>query len=153
MDHTRQPVHVCMLQQDSAGDYVLMLTQEVTQESFQMMQRSPWWGCYMSSPTLEQQSYDTALLYNKSQVNTAGAFEKHNFRNSRMGATTLCTTFIALSWNVSIVGLPRVSSMAQTPYSRGDAHCLHSMTVCKRLNPAVSLARLLRGHTAALKNR
>ena len=97
-----------------AGDHVLMVTQEVTPESFQMMQRSPWWGRYMSSPTLEQQSYDTVLLYNKRQVSTAGSFERHYFRNSRMGAINLCTTFL-LSHRISIVGLPCVSSMAQTP--------------------------------------
>ena len=80
----------------SVGDHVLMVTQEVTPESFQMMQRSPWWGRYMSSPTLEQQSYDTALLYNKRQVSAAGAFERHYFRNSRMGATTLRTILLHL---------------------------------------------------------
>ena len=96
------------------GDHVLMMPQEVTPESYRMMQRSPWWGRYMSSPTLEQQSYDTALLYNKRQVSTAGAFERHYFRNSRMGAINLCTIFL-LSHRLSIVGLSCVSSMAQTP--------------------------------------
>ena len=72
------------------------MTQEITPESFQMMQRSPWWGRYISSPTLEQQSYDTALLYNKCQVSAAGAFERHYFRNSRMGASTFCTILLHL---------------------------------------------------------
>ena len=91
-----------------------MLTQEVTPESFRMMQRSPWWGRYMSSPTLERQSYDTALLYNKRQVSAAGAFERHYFRSSRMGATHLCTSSL-LSHGMFIVWLPCVSSIAQMP--------------------------------------
>ena len=86
--HGSQPAHASA---GSSGERVLMLAQEVTRESFQMMQKSPWWGRYMSSPTLEQQSYDTALLYNKSQVSVAGPFEKHYFRNSRMGATNTWT--------------------------------------------------------------
>ena len=73
-----------------------MLAQEVTPESFRMMQRSPWWGRYMSSPTLQQQSYDTALLYNKRQVSAAGAFERHYFRNSRMGVHITCTILLLL---------------------------------------------------------
>ena len=79
------------------GDHVLMATQEVTPESFQMMQRSPWWGRYMSSPTLERQSYDTALLYNKRQVSAAGAFERHYFRNSRMGGPSLSVPIHCIS--------------------------------------------------------
>ena len=89
----------------SVGDYALMATQEVTPESFRMMQRSPWWGRYMSSPTLEQQSYDTALLYNKRQVSAAGAFERHYFRNSRMGQAILCIIVSLLMGCWSLGGL------------------------------------------------
>ena len=58
--------------------------QEVTPESFEMMRQSPWFGRYMASP-LNPQSYDTAILYTKSHVTSARPFQKHPFKNSRMG--------------------------------------------------------------------
>lgn len=76
-------------ERSEAVDGMLMVcpgwVQEVTPESFEMMRRSPWWNRYMASPTCENQSYDTAILFSKSQVAAAGPFERHNFRNSRMG--------------------------------------------------------------------
>ena len=58
--------------------------QEVTPESYEMMKRSPWFGRYMASPS-GLQSYDTAILYNKSYVTAAGPFQRQPFNNSRMG--------------------------------------------------------------------
>lgn len=49
-----------------------------------MMRKSPWFGRYMASP-FGLQSYDTAILYNKSHVTRAGPFQKEPFDNSRMG--------------------------------------------------------------------
>lgn len=84
-DLTRN-VLLALTNRHAAGErQSLMSIQEVTPESFEMMRKSPWWGRYMSSPTLEQQSYDTAILYNKSQVTAAGPFQKQHFRNSIMG--------------------------------------------------------------------
>ena len=71
-----------------------MSPQEVTSESYEMMRRSPWFSRYMASP-FGMQSYDTAILYNKSDVTGARPFQKQPFDNSRMGrlkAQAVCFT-------------------------------------------------------------
>ena len=66
--------------------------QEVTPESYEMMRRSPWFGRYMASP-FGLQSYDTAILYNKSHVTAAGPFQMQPFNNSRMGRLDITLAF------------------------------------------------------------
>lgn len=75
----------------------LLAVQEVTPESFEMMRAAPWWGRYMSSPAPDVQSYDTAIMYSKSQVTAAGPFQKYPFLNSRMGIF-YCFILPALAW-------------------------------------------------------
>ncbi len=76
-----------------------LLVQEVTPESYEMMRRSPWFDRYMASP-FGMQSYDTAILYNKSHVTAAGPFQRQPFSNSRMGRLV---TMLAFHWLVICV--------------------------------------------------